>query len=194
MFIDLTHSGPAPAEAASSGSPAPSAILAAAAGDAVLERIYREHYPTIVAYLYRRLADVHLAEDLAAETFLAALRSPAGILRSGLRPEYWLLRTATNGANKHFRAERRRARRERDRTPPASIEPQGWSPERAAVRAAVARLPDKYQSVVALHYFASLDVAQVALVLGCREGTVKSRLSRGRDMLRRMLEKAGGPT
>ena len=163
-----------------------------AADDGAFERIYREHYTTVVGYLYRRLASVHAAEDLAAETFLAALRSMPRIRRSGVRPEFWLLRTATNAANKHLRDRQRRLRRERDRASPDPPDGEVWTPERTLVRAAVAQLPERFQSVIALHYFASLDVDQVAEVLGCRQGTVKSRLSRGRDMLRRTLELAGG--
>jgi RNA polymerase sigma factor (sigma-70 family) len=44
-------------------------------------------------------------------------------------------------------------------------------------------LPEGQREVVALHYLADLEVAEVARTLGIAEGTVKSRLSRGRDAL-----------
>ena len=48
-------------------------------------------------------------------------------------------------------------------------------------------LPPKYQAVLSLHYLEGLAVKEVAAVLGCRMGTVKSRLSRGRQALRERL-------
>jgi RNA polymerase sigma-70 factor (ECF subfamily) len=54
-------------------------------------------------------------------------------------------------------------------------------------RRALLALPPKYQSVLALHYLEGMSVEEVALAVGCRMGTVKSRLSRGRQALRDIL-------
>ena len=45
-----------------------------------------------------------------------------------------------------------------------------------------------HQSVLSLHYLESMPTADIARVLGCRVGTVKSRLARGTGALRRLLE------
>ncbi len=52
---------------------------------------------------------------------------------------------------------------------------------------ALLSIAPKYQAVLSLHYLEGLPVKDVALVLGCREGTVKSRLARARDALRAEL-------
>jgi RNA polymerase sigma-70 factor, ECF subfamily len=55
------------------------------------------------------------------------------------------------------------------------------------VRNAVLTLPAKYREVLTLFYFHGMDIARSAASLGVPEGTVKARLSRGRDMLRSKL-------
>jgi RNA polymerase sigma-70 factor (ECF subfamily) len=72
--------------------------------------------------------------------------------------------------------------------PPTPVEP-GLEDEerRRAVQRAVQSLPSKYREAIVLFYFHGLDVATAARSLRLPEGTLKARLSRGRDMLRRKL-------
>ena len=55
------------------------------------------------------------------------------------------------------------------------------------MRNAVLALPAKYRDVLTLFYFHEMDVARSAASLGVPQGTVKARLSRGRDILRGKL-------
>ena len=57
----------------------------------------------------------------------------------------------------------------------------------AAVRAAMRRLAPDHREVIVLHHLEELPVADIALTLGVAEGTVKSRLSRARAHLERLL-------
>ena len=59
---------------------------------------------------------------------------------------------------------------------------------RAALLAAVERLPERDRLVIACRYFLELDEAETAAALDCRRGTVKSRLSRALERLRAELE------
>lgn len=61
-----------------------------------------------------------------------------------------------------------------------------------ALHRALQRLPPQ-QSAISLHYFEGLGVEEVSAVLGCSVGTVKSRLSRGREALRRLLNEEPTP-
>ncbi|MFG0242539.1 MAG: RNA polymerase sigma factor [Phycisphaerales bacterium JB054] len=160
--------------------------------------LYRSHYPAIAGYILRRVGNRHLAEDLAAETFLDAWRGIGAFRPQGVPIEHWLLRLATNRV--HRWARRRGRRRETLRpdygadstipgralpaAPPLPVEEAGLPP----VFHALARLRPKHQAVLSLHYVEGLSVEQVATVLGCAEGTVKSRLHRARALLRRKLE------
>jgi RNA polymerase sigma-70 factor, ECF subfamily len=61
--------------------------------------------------------------------------------------------------------------------------------ERArTLRAALARLSDKYRAVVVLHDLEELSVQEVAVIVDCKELTVRSRLRDGRKQLRKLLE------
>jgi RNA polymerase sigma-70 factor (ECF subfamily) len=54
-----------------------------------------------------------------------------------------------------------------------------------AVRGAVLALPKRYREPVVLYYFHEMDVAAAARTMGLPEGTVKARLARGRELLRK---------
>src|SRR5262245_50756456 len=59
-------------------------------------RLYREHSPPIGRYIYRRVGDTHLVEDLMADVFLAAWRGLGGWRCRGLPIRAWLYRIASN--------------------------------------------------------------------------------------------------
>ncbi|KQW49171.1 hypothetical protein ASC77_10790 [Nocardioides sp. Root1257] len=91
-------------------------------------------------------------------------------------------------------ASRKRSSTER----PADLDDQRRSDEdvaarvsdRAALMAALARLPERQRACVVLRYFEDLDVRETAVVLRCSEGTVKSQTSRALTSLRSMFESA----
>lgn len=113
------------------------------------------------------------------------------------RPDHpfstWLYRLAANAVVDHLR---RRTRREAGRVEmPESVADGAAGPaadaedrERAAaVRSALAQLSRPYREALELVYFEGLTVEQAARVLGVPTGTLKTRLMRGRDGMRRQL-------
>ena len=75
------------------------------------------------------------------------------------------------------------------RETPEPLPPAGGSgiEDRQVVRVALARLPRRQQAVLVLRFFYDLPVDEVAAMLGCSAGTVKSQTSRGLATLRRLL-------
>jgi RNA polymerase sigma-70 factor, ECF subfamily len=58
------------------------------------------------------------------------------------------------------------------------------------VRRSVLALPQQYRDAMTVFYFREMDLAETAAILGVSEGTVKSWLHRGRELLRRKFDKS----
>ncbi len=133
-----------------------------------------------IARAYGVLQDRGEAEDAAQEAFLRAFRSLRQ-LREPAAFAPWLLATVLNVA--------RRAASKRGRHPAALLD--GDAPDRrqphGEVLDAVAALPEGYQQVIHLHYSQGCSCQEIARLLGLQIGSVTSRLTRARQMLRRML-------
>lgn len=153
--------------------------------------LYRRHYAMVAGYIFRRIGDSHVAEDLAADVFMAALRHLPRYRDRGAPLKAWLYRIATNIVNRWVRRQRRRleseARRASVAARSAQERPHSGEVDAGTARQALLALAPKYQTVLSLHYLEGLSLEEIAVAVGCRPGTVKSRLSRGRDALRLRL-------
>lgn len=153
--------------------------------------VYRRHRRLVAAHVFRRTGDVHATEDLVADVFVTALRTLPRYRYRGVPLRYWLLRIATNAVNRWARRQRRGA--SADLHAAQLADPATESPDVSGemdvhrAQRALLTLSPKFQAVLSLHYLEGLAVRDVAVVLGCREGTVKSRLARARDALREQL-------
>lgn len=155
---------------------------------AAFAELYRCHHQAMAGYIHRRVGDPHATEDLLSDVFVSALQYLPRYRHRGLPVRAWLYRIATNRINRWVRRERKRTLlhlRAMDTGSAGESDRDDSELERA--RSALLSLPPKYQAVLALHYLEGLPVGEVALALGCRVGTVKSRLARARDSLRRRL-------
>jgi RNA polymerase sigma-70 factor (ECF subfamily) len=161
------------------------------AGDvAAFEHIVRRWQSPLINLAYRFCRDRGRAEDLAQEAFLRAYRA-LGSWRGDAAFSTWLFALATN----LYRSELRRI-------PPKTFsidevaepgDPRMTDPLRLAedrdraVRQAVFALPPKYREALTLFYFHDMEISAAARSLDLPEGTVKARLSRGRELLRTKL-------
>ena len=129
-----------------------------------------------------RTASVPDAEDVFQEVFLRYFRHEDKF-RNDEHRKAWLIRCTVNRAKSLTASPWRR------RTVPLeTAEEVGVEDDYREVYSAVLSLPGKYRAVIHLHYFEGLSVAEIAQMLQAPEGTVKSQLSRGRALLRDMLE------
>ena len=149
--------------------------------------LYRRHYPAIAGYLFRRTGDTHATEDLVADVFLIALRKLPKYRHRGVPLRAWLFRIATHETNRWARRQRRTASIRESLATSAGETAPDRGIELSRTQQALLLLPPKQQAVIALHYLEGMPIEEVAEVVGCRVGTVKSRLSRGRDALRDKL-------
>ena len=129
-----------------------------------------------------RTASVPDAEDVFQEVFLRYFRHEERFHGDEHR-KAWLIRCTVN------RCKSLLASPWRKRTVPLeTAEEVGVEDDYREVYSAVLSLPEKYRTVIHLHYFEGLSVAEMAAALQSTEGTVKSQLSRGRALLRDMLK------
>lgn len=159
---------------------------------AAFEGIVRRWQHRLVNMAWRFCRDRAMAEDMAQEVFLKTFRSLASF-RGDAAFSTWLISIAVNTYRSHLRAEGQ---------PLLSLDPariltggqdtlHGLEEQQRdeAVRRAVLTLPERYREAILVYYFEEKDLAEAARVLGVAEGTLKARLHRGRELLRRRCAK-----
>ena len=153
------------------------------------EREYTE-YVTARLPALRRLAyvlsgDVHRADDLVQQTITTLfVRWPK--IRTVAHLDRYVRSMLVNS----FIDERRLAwaRVRLFREPPERAAPVDHGiEERSVLRSALAKVPRRQQAVLVLRFLYDLPVTEVAEMLGCSEGTVKSQTSHGLNALRKLL-------
>jgi RNA polymerase sigma-70 factor (ECF subfamily) len=141
----------------------------------------------LINLAYRFCHDRGRAEEMAQEAFLRAYRGLSQWRRDAVFST-WLFALATNLYRSELRRIPARTVRLDDVAEPADARASDGGLEDQdrdlAVRRAVDTLPAKYRDALILFYFHEMDVAGAARSLGLPEGTVKARLSRGREILR----------
>lgn len=162
--------------------------------------LYDCNYLKIFGYVLRRTANLEAARDITSETFFQALRKLWQFRWRNISFSSWLYKIASNEINQYLRkAEYRKS---------ASLEElqeQGFEavsphdPESELIEAQeqieryqdflkiqekIARLPSKYQEVIALRFFEQRQIREIAEILGKKEGTIKSLLHRAVERLR----------
>lgn len=149
-----------------------------------------ERYDRAVYHLaYRTLRDSEEARDVAQEAFFKAFRS-LKTFRPGAKFSTWIFSITYHACCDRLGRRKRYSSEELpDRADP------GAGPEQEAIasdealrlRAAIARLPEKYRSVITLYHLQSRQYDEIAQVLEIPIGTVKTHLFRAKEQLRRML-------
>jgi RNA polymerase sigma factor (sigma-70 family) len=170
-------------------------------GDASAERAFEvlvlRHGPMVLQVCQNVLGNASDAQDAFQATFLVLVRHYRSIRRLE-SVGGWLYGVACRvAARARVEAARRRTAERRGalRVVEAVDPAERGGPEQAelspALQEEVYRLPEKYRSVVVLCYWHGLTQEQAAAQLGCPLGTVRSRLARARDLLRRRLVRRG---
>lgn len=153
-----------------------------------LRDVFDASYRRLVVQLYGVTGSFDEAEDVVQEAFVRAAAAGRRFLRVD-NPEAWLRTTAINVHRSRWR-KLRNGQRARDLMPtprhPEALE------DHLEIINALRALPEPQRQVIALHYLADLPVVQIAEELGVPAGTVKSRLSRGREALASRLAYAEG--
>jgi RNA polymerase sigma factor (sigma-70 family) len=151
----------------------------------VLNDLSEASYSRLVLQLFAICGNLNDAEDAVQEAFVKAMGQGRGF-GEVRNPEAWLRTVALN----HQRNSWRHAKvvRRFMTSVPGSQSAAELGPDHVAIVRALAQLDPDQRQVIVLHYLADLGIAEIAHELGIPEGTVKSRLSRGRERLAPLLD------
>jgi RNA polymerase sigma factor (sigma-70 family) len=186
MHVEATPASPMPHEQ----EPAPH--RRSQAPEEPFDRLFLAEYGKVVAVANRVLADRAEAEDVAQEVFWDFHRKQRA---TASYASGWLYRAAVHTALNRIRSRRRRQRRELAEVSgqePREVDPQQVvevEDERRRVRDALARLPVKSASVLALRY-SGLSYVEVGSALGVGAGQVGTLLRRAEQALRKEMTRA----
>jgi RNA polymerase sigma-70 factor (ECF subfamily) len=144
--------------------------------------VFERHFDALFGYAARRVGR-QLAEEIATETFTQAFdrRRTFDFDRDDAAP--WLFGIAANLLRRHWRTERRRLAAYARATDRGETDPDEVS--RTDVLAAVDRLSGDEREALFLFAVADLSYEEIAVALAVPVGTVRSRLARARERIRR---------
>jgi RNA polymerase sigma-70 factor (ECF subfamily) len=164
-------------------------------------QLYEFYYSKVFGYVFHVSGDYNISCDITSETFAKAFLNIRSFKWKGISISSWFFKTATNELNQYFRKKKY--------TPFTLIDlsvykevasDKHFSDETNAaltniymtenfkeVQKQLKSLLPIYQKVIALKYFEEMSIKEISEILGKKEGTVKSLLSRGIDKLRKLL-------
>jgi RNA polymerase sigma-70 factor (ECF subfamily) len=178
-------------------------VQAAMKGDrAAMRELFDQQHPKIYNLIYGILGEREVASDLTQEVFLRAFRALPRLKEPGAFVG-WLRRIAVNLCRDEMK---------RHRIPETPLQGIAWNVDtgnapgrqipdpsgdasepvladelHVQVRTAMASLSEDHRMVIILHHLDGMPVEEIAKITGCRVGTVKSRLARAREALRKRL-------
>jgi len=174
-------------------------IQGMASGDLhALDELYARHGPGILSYLTSFLNNRQQAEEVLQDVMLTAWTS-AATFRGESKVRTWLLVIARNRAINSIRRkvplvipfDEALDSPSADTSPLERIEKNA---RKQMLNEALNRLPEQQREILELVFYHQLTGPEVAEVLEINLGTVKSRLHRAKEMLRRVLEMMGDAT
>ncbi|HOP07762.1 MAG TPA: sigma-70 family RNA polymerase sigma factor [candidate division Zixibacteria bacterium] len=162
-----------------------------------------KHRPAVFQIILKIVREKETANDLVQETFMKAFASLA-TYRSEYRFSTWLYRIAANASIDHLRKRRIHALsldqpvETKDGQVEYEVPDYSFHPERELVRKeqrisieeAIESLPDKYREVIIYRHKDDKSYEEIADLLGIPVGTVKARIFRARELLKKKLRPA----
>lgn len=151
-----------------------------------LEGIMMETKDSLFNFIYRMTYDKYVAEDIFQETWLKVVRNIERY--SPFVPfKVWIFQIAKNLCRDHHRKFKRCRKgleliSHEEKPPDKNFLPQ----EEERLKACFERLPLKYREVIHLRFFEELEYEDIGKILNIPPGTVKSRVNRGLEKLRKI--------
>jgi len=163
------------------------------------------YYPAILRYCLSRTGNAETARDITSEVFFKAVKNLQKYKITSVPFSAWLYRIASNEITDSFRRKKYEPSSYDEYLEKNGIEPPSMRADLqqevndaqeklmntrdfgAAVEA-IKKLPPVYQEALVLRFVEDKSILEIAQITGKKEGTVKSLLSRGIDMLKKMMQ------
>ena len=167
---------------------------AAADNDSAFEELYRRYARRLKGFFYRQLGgDENLADDATHDVFLRAYEARYRY-KEGSNVATWLFTIAYNLCRNHYR------RNAYETQMLASLDAEPIMEHQIdveldaemldqALEQVLSELPDPLHQIFSLHYQEELTIPQIAVIFDIPEGTVKSRLNKIMNIIRKKLKK-----
>jgi RNA polymerase sigma-70 factor (sigma-E family) len=163
------------------------ASVSGSRSSSTMDELYARHVTRAIRLAYLMTGDRDASEDIVQDAFIRVFGRWRH-LRHRESFEAYLRKAVINGARSHLRrrgVEQRFLAREAGFRPDGTQEPAGLLDGR--LREVLLSLPLRQRAVVVLRYYEDLSEEQVATLLGCSRGNVKSLASKGMARLREVL-------
>ena len=146
------------------------------------ERIYNEMVDDVFRYALSCVGRREIAEEIAADVFLALYRNIAGVDREWVRP--WMFRVAKNHATDYWRRRWTEQRLASEAPPAATAEPgeAGWLLDNTDLK-------PSHRACLLLRYVHGMERDEISKVTGLTANQVKSCLQYGLQLLRKQFKK-----
>lgn len=143
------------------------------------QEIVEEHGDMVYRIAMAQVKNSADADDIYQEVFISLIKNIDSI-ENEKHLKYWLIRTTLNKCKNFFKLY---WNKKVDKTNTFDYN-QSYEFELNEIRELVKSLPSKYKDVVFLHYYEGYNVREIGEILKIKEGTVKSRLFKARNLLK----------
>lgn len=154
------------------------------------EELVKRYQGYVINIVYSLSGDAEYADDIAQEVFIKVYRN-LGSFRQEASFSTWLYRITVNTAYNYLKSRKRYVPLDNipeipkvETLPATELE---YKEKQEIIKNAIAKLPFKYRTVVALKDIEGLSYEEIAGILNCSIGTVESRLFRARAILKNTL-------
>ena len=157
----------------------------------LFEELYQKYAGDVLRVSYFYLGDRQQAEDVTQDVFVRLLTNAPDLIPG--KEKAWLLKVALNRCRDLWRAAW--VKRVVLGSPAMELTPAPGNLEdnleRQELLAAIRKLPPDFRSVILLHYYQGYGISEIDGMMHVPEGTISSRLSRGRKKLEEILKERG---
>jgi len=179
-------------------------ILKAQTDQKAFGQLYDEHYSKIFNYIVKRVLVIEIAQDIASEVFIKCFKNLWQFKWRNIALSSWLYRIAINEIANYYRKNATQivsldrlleengfelSLEENPRTELIKAQEElEQHQEFLKLQTQITKLPLHYQTVLTLRFFEKKKIQEISQILGKKEGTIKSLLSRGLEQLRKLVE------